>query len=108
MIRIRASRPGSGRPSSYRPEHAASLRSYFESAVQRIDELLTSGQRENLLFPTAAAWCHKQGVNRHSLCRWEKHPEFKAAHDFCRQLQRDLNRLALEQGLKFTLKESET
>lgn len=103
MIRIRASRPGGGRPTTFKPAHAVSLRDYFESTVQRIDELLTSGQRENLPFPTAAAWCRKQGVNRHSLCRWAKHPEFKAAHDFCRQLQRDLNRLALEQGLKFTL-----
>ena len=54
MIPICASRPGSGRPSSYKPEHADSLRLYFESAAKRIDALITAGQRENLPFPTVS------------------------------------------------------
>lgn len=102
---IRASRPGAGRPSSYKPAHALSLRGYFESTVQRIDELVTGGQSESLPFPTVAAWCRKEGHERRAPERWSKEPDFLAALDFAKQVQRDLNQLAVGAGLKFTLKD---
>lgn len=105
---IRASRPGAGRKSSYKPAHAVSLRGYFESTVKRIDAMLTADQRENLPFPTVAAWCRKEGHERRTPARWSKEPDFRAALDFAKQVQRDLNQLAVGAGLKFTLKESET
>lgn len=104
---IRAARPGSGRPTKYQAAHAVNLREYFENTVKRIDQLITADQRENLPFPSIAAWCRKVGVERNAPRRWEKYPEFKEAADFARQVQRDLNELARVGGLKFTLKEPE-
>lgn len=100
---IRASRPGAGRPSSYKPERTLSLRGYFEGTVKRIDELVTAGQTENLPYPTVAAWCRKEGHERRAPERWSKEPDFRAALEFARKVQRDLNELALRNGLKFTL-----
>lgn len=108
MIPICASRPGSGRPSSYKPEHADSLRLYFESAAKRIDALITAGQRENLPFPTVSAWTRKEGLERRAPDRWAaRNPDFKKELDFAKQLQRDLGQLARENGFKFTLQEAE-
>ena len=103
MIPICASRPGSGRPSSYKPEHADSLRLYFESAAKRIDALITAGQREGLPCPSVADWARKEGLNRRAPYRWAKSHDFSAALEFARKVQRDLNELALRNGLKFTL-----
>lgn len=102
---IRASRPGAGRPSSYKPERTLSLRGYFEGTVKRIDELVTAGQTENLPYPTVAGWCRKEGHERRAPERWSKEPDFRAALDFAKQVQRDLNQLAVGAGLKFTLKD---
>lgn len=106
MIHIRASRPGSGRPSSYKPEHADSLRRYFENAAKRIDELITAGQRENLPFPTVVAWTRQEKLERRAPDRWAaRNPDFKSSLDFAKQIQRDLGQLARENGFKFTLLE---
>ncbi|WP_233254771.1 hypothetical protein [Limnohabitans sp. T6-5] len=70
--------------------------------------MITADQRENLPYPTVAAWCRKEGHERRAPERWSKEPEFRAALDFAKQVQRDLNQLAVGAGLKFTLKESET
>ena len=105
---IRAARPGAGRPSSYQPERALSLRGYFEGTVKRIDELVTAGQREGLPFPVVAAWCRKEGLERRAPERWSKEPDFRAALDYAKRVQHELNERAVGAGLKFTLKESVT
>jgi hypothetical protein len=108
MIPICASRPGSGRPSSYKPEHAASLRLYFENAAKRIDEMLTALQFEGLPFPTISAWARKEKLERRAPARWAaRNPDFKKELDFAKQLQRDLGQLARENGFKFKLQEAE-
>jgi hypothetical protein len=108
MIPICASRPGSGRPSSYKPEHTVSLRLYFENAAKRIDELITAGQRENLPFPTIAAWTRQEKLERRAPDRWAaRNPDFKKELDFAKQLQRDLGQLAREYKFKFSLVEAE-
>jgi hypothetical protein len=100
---IRASRPGVSRPNSQRIQKSVSLRLYFETAAKRIDELIAAGQRENLPCPSVADWARKEGLNRSAPYRWAKSHDFSAALEFARKVQRDLNELALRQGLKFKL-----
>lgn len=100
---IRASRPGVSRPNSQRILKAASLRKYFQCAQARIDELIAEGQREGLPCPSVADWARKEGLNRSAPYRWAKSHDFSAALEFARMVQRDLNELALRQGLRFAL-----
>ena len=100
-------KPRSGPKTAYRPEMAASLRQLFEAAAQEIDRRLTAGERDGIPFPTAAAWRQTHGVSRRQFELWRaKHPDFKGAHAFGRQLQRELGALAVEMGFKFTLVEA--
>jgi hypothetical protein len=108
VIHIRAARPGSGRPSAYRSEKAASLRSYFQCAAKRVQEMIAAGHLENVPFPTIASWSRKEGLERRAAYRWAKFNDFNAALEYARQVQRDLNLLAIGKGVKFALKESET
>lgn len=95
------SRLSEGSPNPQRTQRAASLKKYFQAAQTRIDELIADGQREGLPCPSVADWARKEGVSRSAPYRWAKSHDFSAALEFARKTQRDLNELALRQGLRF-------
>ena len=98
-------KPASGRPPrmAYRPELAASLRAHFETAAQTVDRQVAECEFDGLAMPTVAAWLRAAGVPRSTARAWlKRHADFAAAHAFCRQLQRDLERLPELVGVRIT------
>lgn len=88
ITKKRASRPGEGRPTIYKPEYAEGLREYFNK--RPIESEIIDGERVEVKnpFPTLARYATNIGVHRETLLEWSKtYPEFSDAYKAAKALQ---------------------
>lgn len=81
---------GVGRVTTYRPEYCDAIIEYFSRVPWElnVDARGSAKVIPKDRMPTFIRWCQEMGVSYQAMLKWcRANPEFKEAHDVCKELQ---------------------
>lgn len=109
MAKIQTDKHPGGRPTKYLPEHCAGILAWFSvpkyARVVKKESWIKKTGRHDIEYetlagdlPTFEGFARSIGVNGDTIVEWaKKHPEFSAAYNAAKQLQKEF---LIDNGLK--------